>query len=71
MFKISGLKETGLNCDYKFVSSDNPGQNNWHKVKKSSKIEQEICFLILRDFWQLLPKFNFSKEDSALGCVLN
>ena len=46
MFKISSLKETGLNYDYKFVCSDNPGQNIWHKVKKSSKIEQDFKNLL-------------------------
>ena len=46
MFKISSLKETGLNYDYKFVCSDNPGQNIWHKVKKSSKIGQDFKNLL-------------------------
>ena len=36
------LKETGPNYGEKFVSSDNPGQNVWHKVKKSSKIGQDV-----------------------------
>ena len=26
----------------KFVCSDNPGQNIWHKVRKSSKIGQDF-----------------------------
>ena len=53
MFKISSLKETGLNCDYKFVYSDNPGQNIWHKVKKSSKIEQDFKNLLSNFAWFL------------------
>ena len=46
MSKISSLKETGLNYGQKFVCSDNPGQNIWHKVKKSSKIGQDFKNLL-------------------------
>ena len=53
MSKNSSLKETGPSYGQKFVCSDNPGQNIWHKVKKFSKIGQDIknmlsnfaCFL--------------------------
>ena len=40
MSKNSCLKETGLRYGQIFVCSDNPGQNIWQKVKKSSKIGQ-------------------------------
>ena len=49
MSKNLSLKETGPNYGQKFVCSDNPGQNIWHKVKKPSKIGQ--------DFENLLPNF--------------
>ena len=42
MSKTPSLKETGPNYGEKFASSDNPGQNVWHKVKKSSKIGQDV-----------------------------
>ena len=52
MSQNSSLEETGPNYGQKFVCSDNPGQNIWHKVKKSSKIGQDFknlsnfaCFL--------------------------
>ena len=51
MSKNSSLKETGPSYGQKFVCSDNPGQNIWHKVKKSSKIGQ--------DFKNLLSNFAF------------
>ena len=41
MSKSWSLEETGSSYDHKFVSSDNPGQNVWNKVKRSSIIEQE------------------------------
>ena len=44
MSKNSSLKETGPSYSQKFVYSDNPGQNVWHKVKKSSKIGQDFVF---------------------------
>ena len=34
------VKETGAIYKHKFGYTDNPGQNIWNKVKKSSKIEQ-------------------------------
>ena len=37
--KNRSLDETGLRYDQKFAWSDNPGQNIWNKVKKSSKIK--------------------------------
>ena len=37
--KNCSLDETGLSYDQKFVWSDNPRQNVWNKVKKSSKIK--------------------------------
>ena len=53
MAKNSCLKETGPSNGQKFVSLDNPGQNIWQKLKKSSKIGQDFenllcnfaCFL--------------------------
>ena len=36
----SCVNETGPNSSQKFVSSDNPSQNNWRKLKKYSKIGQ-------------------------------
>ena len=71
MSKNPNLKETGLNCGQKYFCSDNPGQNIWHKVKKSSKTRQDLKNLSsnLCVFWQLLSKFNFWKKDGTLGCV--
>ena len=46
MSKNSCLKETGPSYSQKFVCSDNPGQNIWQKVKKSSKIGQDFKKLI-------------------------
>ena len=46
MSKNLSLKETGPNYGQKLVCSDNPGQNIWHKVKKSSKIEQDFKDLL-------------------------
>ena len=45
------MKETGPSYGQKFVCSDNPGQNIWHKVKKFSKIGQ--------DFKNVLSKFAY------------
>ena len=47
----------------------NPGLNAYNKVKKSSKIgqDQKALNLLLRNFWLLLPKFNFWKGDWELG----
>ena len=47
------MKETGPSYGQKFVCSDNPGQNIWQRVKKYSKIGQDLknviynfaCFL--------------------------
>ena len=40
-----------------------------NKVQKSIKIGQNkrICYLLLRVFWLVLPKFSFWKIDSELG----
>ena len=38
--KNSCVKETQPSYDKKFISSDNPSQNIWHKLKKYSKIGQ-------------------------------
>ena len=46
MSKNSSLKETGSNYSQKYVCSDNPGQNTWHKLKKSSKIGQDFKNLL-------------------------
>ena len=51
MSKNSSLKETGHSYGQKIVSSDNPVQNIWQKVKKPSKIGQDIK--------NLLPNFVF------------
>ena len=42
----STLKETGLSYGKHFVSSDNPGQNIWHKVKRYNKIGQNFQNII-------------------------
>ena len=55
----------------KFVCSDNPGQNIWHKVKRYNKIGQD-CENIISNFacfWQLFSTFNFWKRDWELDCV--
>ena len=41
MFKNCYSKEAGPCYDQKPVCSDNPGQNIWNKVKKSSKTGQD------------------------------
>ena len=41
MFKNSGVNETGPSYGQKYLCSDNPGQNIWHKVKKYSKTGQD------------------------------
>ena len=46
MCKNSSLKETGPSYGQKFVCSDNPGQNIWHKVEKSSKAGQDLRSLL-------------------------
>ena len=46
MFKNSNLKWTGLSYDQKFVCSDNPRQNIWHKVEKCSKVGQDFKSLL-------------------------
>ena len=51
--KHSSMKDTGLSYCQKFVCSDNPVQNIWHKVKKYDKIGKDFknitsnfaCFL--------------------------
>ena len=49
----------------------NLGQNIWDKIEKSSKTgrTRKVWYLVLRVFWLLLSKFNFWKEDWALGYV--
>ena len=49
----------------------NPGQSIWQKVRKYSKIGQDLKNVIsnFACFWQLLSTFNFWKGDWALGCV--
>ena len=56
MSKNSSLKETLPSCGQKFVCSDNPGQNIWHKVKKYSKTGQDYKNLI-SDFACFLTAF--------------
>ena len=46
MSKNSSLKDTGLHYGQRFFCSDNPGQNIWHKVKKSSRIGQDLQNLL-------------------------
>ena len=51
--KNSSVKKTGPSFGQNFVSSDNHSQNIWHKLKKYSKIGQDlknvvsnfVCFL--------------------------
>ena len=69
--KNSSVKETGPSYGQKFVSSDNPSQNIWYKVKKYSKIGQEFKNVISNYLFFLtaLSTFNFWNGDWALGCV--
>ena len=46
MSKNSSLKETGSSYGQKTVCSDKPLQNIWHKVKESSKLEQDFKNLL-------------------------
>ena len=46
MAKNSCLKETESSNGQKFVCLDNPGQNIWQKLKKSSKIGQDFKNLL-------------------------
>ena len=65
------LKETGQGSDQNFVCSDNPRQDIWNKIEKSSKsgkdkkswISTSVCFLAVT------PKFNFWKGVQALRYV--
>ena len=49
----ASVKETGPSYHQKVASSDNPGQNIWHKLKKYDRIGQDFknvisnftCFL--------------------------
>ena len=36
------MKDTGPSYSQKFVSSDNPSQNIWNKLKKYSKIRHDF-----------------------------
>ena len=45
--KNLSLKETGPSYDKKFACSDNPGQNIWNQIEKSSKIGQDNNGLII------------------------
>ena len=60
MSKNCSLEETEPSYDQKFFCSDNFGQNNWNKVKRSSKIG--------RDFKGLISAFAYFM--TALGKVL-
>ena len=46
MLKNWSLKEAAPSYDQKFVCLENPGQNIWNKVDKSSKIGQDKKSLI-------------------------
>ena len=46
MWKNWSLKKTGWSYNETFVSPDNPGQNIWNKIEKSSKTEQDKKSLI-------------------------
>ena len=41
MLKNWSLRETEQIYDQEFTCSDNPGQNIWNKIEKSSKIGQD------------------------------
>ena len=40
------MKKAGLSYEQKFLSSDNPAQNIWNKIEKSSKTGEEKKSLI-------------------------
>ena len=69
------MKDTGSICDQKFVWSDNPGQNIWNKIEKSSKIGQEKKSLIstFEGFLTAIAKVKFLEErlDTRLCTYLN
>ena len=69
------MKDTGSICDQKFVWSDNPGQNIWNKIEKSSKIGQEKKSLIstFEGFLTAIAKVKFLEErlDTRLRTYLN
>ena len=46
MSKNESLKKTGPSEDQNFLCSDNPEQNIWNKIEKSSKIGQKKKSLI-------------------------
>ena len=46
MSKKQSLQKIGPRKDQKFVCSDNPGQNIWNKIEKSSKTGQDKKSLI-------------------------
>ena len=64
-------KQPFLSCHRRLARLYNLGQNIWHKVKKFSKIGQDFrnLYLILHVLWQLLSKFNYWKENWALGRI--
>ena len=39
--QVSSVNENGPSYGLKFISSDIPSQNNWNRLKKYSKIEQD------------------------------
>ena len=49
MSKNSSVKETGPSYSQKIVCSDNPGQNNWQKIKKYSKIGKCNIYCVFFD----------------------
>ena len=69
------MKDTGSICDQKFVWSDNPGQNIWNKIEKSSKIGQEKKSLIstFEGFLTAIAKVKFleGRLDTRLCTYLN
>ena len=70
MSKNSSFKETRSIYDHKFVYSENPGQNIWHKVKKSSKIGQDLKNLLSNFACFLAPIVKASFLEGRLGASL-
>ena len=56
--KYPNVKETGSSYGQKILSSDNPSQNIWHKLKKCIKIGQDFKNVISHFAWFLTAIVN-------------
>ena len=70
MLKNECLKKTGPSYDQKFVFSDNPGQNIWNKIEKSSKPGQDNKSLISTFAWFLAATAKVEFGQGRLGVRL-